>query len=123
MHSAHDVSKSISTMKTVLLQGSGRNLWRSHSIVMTGTDLLVNMSSIIKVTPKLPNKMRKHFSNYIFMISDSILDVIKFVNTNQEYESFRGRSLQYHIDGLVQDCINSIANAVELLRSCTTPSI
>ena len=27
------------------------------------------------------------------------------------------------IDGLVQDCGNSIANAMELLQSCTKPSI
>ena len=31
--------------------------------------------------------------------------------------------LNYYIDGLVQDCSNSIANALELLRSCTKPSI
>ena len=30
---------------------------------------------------------------------------------------------QDHIDGLVQDCSNSIANAMELLQSCTKPSI
>ena len=29
----------------------------------------------------------------------------------------------YHIDDLVQDCSNSIANALELLQSCTKPSI
>ena len=29
----------------------------------------------------------------------------------------------YHIDGFVQDCSNSIANALELLQSCTKPSI
>ena len=28
-----------------------------------------------------------------------------------------------YIDGLVQDCSNSIANALELLQSCTKPSI
>ena len=28
-----------------------------------------------------------------------------------------------YIDGLVQDCGNSIANALELLQSCTKPSI
>ena len=27
------------------------------------------------------------------------------------------------IDGLVQDCSNSIANALELLQSCTKPSM
>ena len=29
----------------------------------------------------------------------------------------------WHIDGLVQDCSNSIANALELLQSCTKPLI
>ena len=29
----------------------------------------------------------------------------------------------YHIDDLVQDCSNSIANALELLQSCPKPSI
>ena len=28
-----------------------------------------------------------------------------------------------HIDGLVPDCSNSIANALELLQSCTKPSM
>ena len=28
-----------------------------------------------------------------------------------------------YIDGLVQDCSNSIANALELVQSCTKPSI
>ena len=28
----------------------------------------------------------------------------------------------YDIEGLVQDCNNSIANALELLQSCTKPS-
>ena len=28
-----------------------------------------------------------------------------------------------YLDGLVQDCSNSIANALELLQSCTKPSI
>ena len=29
----------------------------------------------------------------------------------------------HYIDGLVQDCSNSIANTLELLQSCTKPSI
>ena len=31
--------------------------------------------------------------------------------------------LSMNIHGLVQDCSNSIANALELLQSCTKPSI
>ena len=30
---------------------------------------------------------------------------------------------EYHIDGLVQACSNSIADALELLQSCAKPSI
>ena len=30
---------------------------------------------------------------------------------------------KYHFDGLAQDCSNSIANALELLQSCTKPLI
>ena len=30
---------------------------------------------------------------------------------------------QGHVDGLVQDCSNSTANAVELLQFCTKPSM
>ena len=32
-------------------------------------------------------------------------------------------ALYSNIDGLVQDCSNSIANAMELLHSCIKPSI
>ena len=31
--------------------------------------------------------------------------------------------IEYHINGLVQDCSNSSALAMELLQSCTKPSI
>ena len=30
---------------------------------------------------------------------------------------------EMHVDGLVQDCSNSIANTLELLQSCTKPSM
>ena len=32
-------------------------------------------------------------------------------------------SIMYYFEGLVQDCSNSIANELELLQSCTKPSI
>ena len=43
-------------------------------------------------------------------------------------ETKSGRGVEYfwentHIDGLVQDCSNSIANALKLLQSCTKPLI
>ena len=45
--------------------------------------------------------------------------------TQQHYEQVIGRLVlvQYYIDGLVQDCSNSIANALELLQSCAKPLI
>ena len=33
------------------------------------------------------------------------------------------KNWEHHIDGLVQDCNNFIANALELLQSCTKPLI
>ena len=32
------------------------------------------------------------------------------------------RITEHHIDGLVQDCSNSIADALELQQSCNEPS-
>ena len=32
-------------------------------------------------------------------------------------------NFQVYVEGLVQDCSNSIANALELLQSCTEPSM
>ena len=37
--------------------------------------------------------------------------------------AWRGEITRVYIDGLVQNCSNSIANALELLQSCTKPSI
>ena len=36
---------------------------------------------------------------------------------------FRGKPNIEHVDGLVQYCSNSIANALELLQSCSKPSM
>ena len=40
-----------------------------------------------------------------------------------ELSLLSAKLLYIYIDGLVQDCSNSIANALELLQSCTKPSI
>ena len=39
------------------------------------------------------------------------------------YSLWSKQPILEHIDGLVQDCSNSIANALELLQSCTEPLI
>ena len=44
------------------------------------------------------------------------------VSTSHYSKQFYYITMDY-IDGLVQDCSNSIANALELLQSCTKPSI
>ena len=40
------------------------------------------------------------------------LSLQKYISRKDHYD---------YIDGLVQDCSNSIANAMELLQSCTKP--
>ena len=39
------------------------------------------------------------------------------------HECIKNMYFHQHIDGLVQDCSNSVAGALELLQSCTKPSI
>ena len=39
------------------------------------------------------------------------------------YDQQRYFALPSYVDGLVQDCRNSIANALELLQSCTKPFV
>ena len=41
----------------------------------------------------------------------------------QQKIELQGDLYHLHIDGLVQDCSNSIANALELLQSCAKPLI
>ena len=45
---------------------------------------------------------------------------VNFWNDFQTCQTMNGKE---HFDGLVQDCSNSIANALELLQFCTKPSI
>ena len=39
------------------------------------------------------------------------------------YDIHLFHGFEYHIDGLLQDCSNSIANALQLLQFCTEPSV
>ena len=48
--------------------------------------------------------------------------VVKLWTQLHKY-SLIGKILHLGIDGLVQDCSNSIANALELLQSCIKPSV
>ena len=59
-----------------------------------------------------------HFLDFFFWISKWY--VMTSVLPIDRLRSYSIR--QCNIDGLVQDCSNSIANALELLQSCTKPS-
>ena len=52
------------------------------------------------------------------MLTDYELDPKEHISTI-EIQKFSLKK----VDGLVQDCSNSIANALELLQSCTKPSM
>ena len=58
--------------------------------------------------------------------------LLRLHQVNHKIYVFLARFPQFHytdstlliyIDGLVQDCINSIANILELLQPCTKPSV
>ena len=48
------------------------------------------------------------------------MHVLYEITLAARFQTVRG---DVHIDGLVQDCSNSSALAMELLQSCTKPSI
>ena len=53
----------------------------------------------------------------------TVLFVLLKIRMEQQQIFGKFPNLEFIIDGLVQDCSNSIANALELLQSCTKPSI
>ena len=63
------------------------------------------------------------------MIHNIILELyiykINYNAARQQYQCLKIALINMilYIDGLAQDCSNSIANALELLQSCTKPSI
>ena len=55
--------------------------------------------------------------NFLHMIS------FKTENTTTIFGEYLIQDSSMYIDGLLQECSNSIANALELLQSCNKPSI
>ena len=53
--------------------------------------------------------------------STSIQVTLNVIRTDAD--TFDRKYMTYHVDGLVQDCSNSSALAMELLQSCTKPSM
>ena len=64
----------------------------------------------------IKNKMFQN-ENFCQEMSAEKMFVISFI---PEYGTFH---VWHYLDGLMQDCSNSIANALELLQSCTKPAI
>ena len=79
--------------------------WKSHSSHLTNSEHSTRHS-----ITELPVKLHSH--RRLSMGYFTLLAIT--VTTNL---------VPYNIDGLVQDCINSIAITLELLQSCTKPSI
>ena len=50
------------------------------------------------------------------------MKILVYEKTNEKIDHKCNRFYNVQIDGLVQNCSNSIANALELLQSCTKPS-
>ena len=71
--------------------------------------------------------LQKMFSFFEVYFSQEIFKADNYsfsVTCYQAYPCIIGQNYQIlYIDGLVQNCSNSTANALELLQSCTKPSI
>ena len=70
------------------------------------------------------NEAHRHLAEVNF--TETILDIthykcLKITYLKNTATSPMGQWIDYHINGLVQNCSNSIANAMELLQSCTKP--
>ena len=103
------------------------NLFDANPLSRTNADLLLigplgkNLSEISIKLQTFPLKklhLKKSAQWQPSYHSLSMLSVLTNHVTN-EYV----REQDHHNDGLVQDCSNSTANALELLQSCTEPSI
>ena len=66
-------------------------------------------------TQELAESVRPHLESWTFHVMDSLT---RCVSKLQEDVKFLIYAVGY-LDGLVQDCSNSIANALEVLQSCT----
>ena len=70
-------------------------------------------------------------NNAIFSKNDFSINLMKLFPKIRKYQVFPGNIFYLYaylcswddVDNLVQDCSNSIANALELLQSCTKPSM
>ena len=97
---------------TVVLRANFQNDWTNKMDIPDGRDFA---------------RFESNFPRAQCMTNDTTDDGEKFTAYNEYYlfgvNSLSSTFLLGHIDGLVQDCSNSIADALELQQSCIKPSI
>ena len=97
-------SRDLSVLKGVSSPGS--RLGQAPNLVLSSAAMLVPQSGILG-----------HYIRYSLWCRFVWNDISSFK------EFLKWKSDDAYLDGLVQDCSNSIANALDLLQSCTKPSI
>ena len=101
--------------------------WRHQAITWTNVDLSSVRSSGVHLSAILQEMPQPSVTEISLIIT---CDELRWVTGDTTYlnspTNLMNQEQLYslvHIDGLAQDCSNSIANAHELLQSCTKPSI
>ena len=99
-----------------------------HVIV---TDSLIQPGDMMR-SKKKPKFYRRHFPwQKVMQIYLNLFHWVPLITRDRWFGPNKWQAITWacgdsslrHIDGLVQDCRNSSALAVELLQSCTKPSI
>ena len=91
------------------------------SLGITADYIIWNWTLNLIADVPVPSGTRSSAVTIMFHISDLVQD---YSNSNWQWKLPRlvpGHQYDQYIDGLVQDCSNSSALAMELLQSCTKP--
>ena len=99
--------------------------WLAEWRLLICNEFLINCNALWVAWPiGISTVFQKPLTVSCTALAAGIWETVKESIFNQGSKS-RGRRWynQPYNDGLVQDCSNSIANALELLQSCTKPSI
>ena len=79
-----------------------------------------------KISPSTNPCIRIVFENnclhHFILYSDKIGELSSILKVFEIHSVLKALVTRHHFDGLVEDCSNSIANAMELLQSSTNPS-
>ena len=109
---------------------------RSCHIYLRAISQEMHKTSILEMSLKISSRLQPHFPeaneliNQILVTPTSCVSKVQVQRLNTKDFSYTHTShyntilhtvWPLQINGLVQDCSNSIANALELLQSCTKP--